>query len=46
MKTTYILGAILVSSVIGAIVPTRSAKTILLVISGLLAAYGLMRLLG
>lgn len=46
MKTTYILGAILVCGVIGAIVPTRTAKTLLLVISGLLAAYGLVRLLG
>jgi hypothetical protein len=46
MKTTYLFGAILVCSVVGAMVPTRTAKTLLLVISGLLAAYGLVRLLG
>ncbi len=46
MKMTYILAAILLCSVIGALVPTRVAKTILLVISGVLAGYGLFRLLG
>jgi len=46
MKLSYIFAAILVCSVIGALVPTRSAKTILLVVSGLLAAYGLVRFLG
>lgn len=46
MKTTYIFAAILVTSVIGTLVPARSTKTILLVISAVLAAYGLVRLLG
>lgn len=46
MKTTYIFGAILVCSVIGAWLPTRSAKTVLLLVSGVLSAYGLFRLLG
>ncbi len=46
MKTTYIFAAILVCSVIGALVPTRMVKTLLLVISGVLAGYGLLRLLG
>lgn len=46
MKTTYILGAILACSFIGALVGARAAKTALLVISGLLSLYGLFRLLG
>lgn len=46
MKMTYIFAAILVCSVIGALVPTRMGKTLLLVLSGALAAYGLYRLLG
>lgn len=46
MKITYIFGAILVCSLIGAMVPTRAVKTILLVLSGVLSAYGLFRLLG
>ena len=46
MKTTYILGAILACSVIGALVGARSAKTVLLLLCGLLSAYGLVRLLG
>jgi len=46
MKTTYILAAILVCSILGTLLPTRTAKTILLVITGILAAYGLFRLLG
>ena len=46
MKTTYILGAILACSIIGTLVGARSAKTVLLVISGILSAYGLVRLLG
>ncbi len=46
MKTTYILGAILACSVVGALVGARSVKTGLLVTSGLLSLYGLFRLLG
>lgn len=46
MKTTYILGAILACSIIGTLVGARSAKTVLLVICGILSAYGLARLLG
>lgn len=46
MKTTYIFAAILTASIIGTLVPARSAKTILLVISAVLSAYGLIRLLG
>ena len=46
MKTTYILGAILVCSIVGILLPTRVAKSILLVSTGVLAAYGLFRLLG
>ena len=46
MKTTYILGAILACSVAGALVGSRSTKTVLLVVSGILSLYGLIRLLG
>lgn len=46
MKTTYIFGAILACSIIGALVGARSVKTGLLVTSGLLSLYGLFRLLG
>jgi hypothetical protein len=46
MKTTYILGAILACSVIGALIGNRGAKTALLVASALLSLYGLFRLLG
>ncbi|MBT9507734.1 hypothetical protein [Rhodoferax sp.] len=46
MKTTYILGAILVCSVIGSLVGARSTKTALLVVTGILSVYGLVRLLG
>jgi hypothetical protein len=46
MKTSYIFGAILASNVIGILVGGRSAKTALMVVSGVLAAYGLFRLLG
>ena len=45
MKTSYILGAILACSVIGILVGARSTKTALLVISGILSIYGLVRLL-
>jgi len=46
MKTSYILGAILACSVIGILVPARSTKTILLVVTGILSAYGLFRIFG
>ncbi len=46
MKTTYIFAAILIASVIGALVPTRLVKTLMLVLSGVLSAYGLFRILG
>lgn len=45
MKTTYIFFAILACSVIGALVGARSAKTMLLVLSGVLSTFGLVRLL-
>ncbi|MDP3700722.1 MAG: hypothetical protein Q8R72_07435 [Hylemonella sp.] len=46
MKMTYVFAAILIASVIGALVPTRLVKTLMLVLTGVLAAYGLFRLLG
>jgi hypothetical protein len=46
MKTTYILAAILASSVVGSIAGGRGIKTVFLVISGALALYGLVRILG
>lgn len=46
MKTTYLFAAILAASIVGTLVPARSAKTVLLVLSGVLSAYGLVRLLG
>ncbi|MES2361724.1 MAG: hypothetical protein V4646_07965 [Pseudomonadota bacterium] len=46
MKTTYIFGAILACSVIGALIGARAAKTALLVATALLSLYGLFRLLG
>ena len=46
MKTIYIFGAILGCSIIGALVPTRTVKTILLVTTGVLAGYGVFRLMG
>jgi len=46
MKSTYIFAAILASSIVGILVPARSAKTVLLVVTGVLSAYGLFRLLG
>lgn len=45
MKTSYLFGAILATSIVGTLVGARSAKTALLVVTGLLAAYGLFRLL-
>ena len=46
MKTTYVLGAILASSAIGAWTADRTAKTAFLLISAALAIYGLARLIG
>ncbi len=46
MKATYIYGGILACSVIGVLLGNRSAKTALMVVSGVLAAYGLFRILG
>ncbi len=45
MKTSYIYAAILIASVIGALLPTRLVKTLMLLLTGLLSAYGLFRLL-
>ena len=46
MKTTYIFGAILICSIVGTLVGARATKTVLLVASGVLSAYGLFRILG
>ena len=46
MKTSYLFGAILACSIIGTLVGARSMKTALLVVSGGLSGYGLLRLLG
>ena len=46
MKTSYIFGAILACSVIGALVGARAAKTGFLALTALLSLYGLFRLLG
>jgi hypothetical protein len=46
MKTTYIFAAILICSVIGALLGDRAAKTAMLITSGFFAAYGLIRFLG
>lgn len=46
MKTSYLFGAILLCSIVGALVPTRSVKTLLLVCSGVMAGFGLLRVLG
>ncbi len=45
MKTTYIYAGILACSVIGILLGNRTAKTALLVVSGVLAGYGLVRIL-
>ena len=42
---SIVLAAILIASVIGALVPTRTVKLLMLVTCGLLAGYGLYRLL-
>lgn len=46
MKTTYILAAILIASTIGLLVPSRLLKTLMLVLTAALSAYGLYRLMG
>ena len=46
MKTSYILGAILASNLIGLLVGGRTAKNGCIVVSGALAIYGLVRILG
>ena len=46
MKTSYLFIAILASSVLGAFVSGRSAKNALFIVTGLIALYGLFRLLG
>lgn len=46
MKTTYIFGAILACSIAGILIGARATKTVLLVVTGLLSAYGLFRILG
>ena len=46
MKTSYIFGAILLCSIAGALVGSRATKTVLLVGTGVLSAYGLFRILG
>jgi hypothetical protein len=46
MKTTYILGAIFACSIAGALIGARATKTVLLVVTGVLSAYGLFRILG
>jgi hypothetical protein len=46
MKASYLFGAILLCSVVGAMVPTRSVKTLLLGVIGVIAALGLLRALG
>ncbi len=45
MKTSYIFGAILACSIIGTFTGARTAKTVLLVLSGAFSLYGLVRLL-
>jgi hypothetical protein len=46
MKTTYILGAILATNIVGALIGARNTKTALLLVSAALSAYGLFRILG
>ena len=46
MKTTYILGAILASSAVGAWTGDGKVKNVFLLLSGALAIYGLARLIG
>jgi hypothetical protein len=46
MKMTYVLGALLVCSLTGALVTSRTTKTALLAACTVLSAYGLFRILG
>jgi hypothetical protein len=46
MKTSYLFIAILACSVLGVVVVGRTAKNVCFLVSGLLGAYGLFRLLG
>jgi hypothetical protein len=46
MKMTYVLGALLVCSLTGALVASRTTKTALLAACTVLSAYGLFRILG
>jgi hypothetical protein len=46
MKTSYIFGAIAACGILGALIGHRAAKTALLLVSALLAVYGLLRVLG
>jgi hypothetical protein len=45
-KMTYVLGALLVCSLTGALVASRTTKTALLAACTVLSAYGLFRILG
>jgi hypothetical protein len=46
MKTSYLFGAILACNLVGVMMGGRAAKTSCLLLSGALAIYGLVRLLG
>lgn len=46
MKTSYIPGATLASHVLGLLVGGRTVKNGFIVVSGALAVYGLVRILG
>lgn len=46
MKMTYILGVLLICSLIGTLVASRTTKTALLAVCTVLSAYGLFRILG
>jgi hypothetical protein len=46
MKLIYIFGAILICSLLGALVANRAMKTALLVATGALSLYGIFRLVG
>lgn len=46
MKLIYIFGAILICSLLGALVANRAMKTALLVGTGALSLYGIFRLVG
>lgn len=46
MKTSYLLAAILATSVIGALISSRAMKTGALLVTALLSLFGLLNLLG